>query len=142
MGAMVFGRVPEERIQLNEESIWAGGPWPEHKENLAPVLAQARRLLFEGKVEEAQNLIGKDFMAEGEGQHHPDVLLLLPAQGPREQQPRDIGTGDEKDQPHGDEKSDQHRLNPAEELIPDRNDDGVPPPIGFGILDGQPTHHL
>src|SRR6185436_20172862 len=74
MGAMVFGRVPEERIQLNEESIWAGGPWPEHKENLAPVLAQARRLLFEGKVEEAQNLIGKDFMAEGEGQRSYQTL--------------------------------------------------------------------
>lgn len=74
MGAMVFGGVPEERIQLNEETIWAGGPWPEHKENLGPVLAKARQLIFEGKVEEAQNLMARDFMAEGEGQRSYQTL--------------------------------------------------------------------
>src|SRR5688572_28438143 len=74
LGAMVFGRVPEERIQLNEETIWAGGPWPEHKDNMSPVFERARRLLFEGKVEEAQNLIGTDFMAEREGQRSYQTL--------------------------------------------------------------------
>jgi len=74
LGAMVFGGVHEERIQFNEESIWAGAPWPEHRENLAPVLAESRRLLFEGKVEEAQNLIGSQFMAPGEGQRSYQTL--------------------------------------------------------------------
>ena len=74
LGAMVFGGAPEERIQLNEETIWAGGPWPEHKENLGPVLAKARQLIFEGKVEEAQSLMARDFMAEGEGQRSYQTL--------------------------------------------------------------------
>lgn len=68
LGAMVFGGVVEERIQLNEDSIWAGGPWPEHKENLGPVLAEARSLIFAGKVEEGQKVIADRFMAAGEGQ--------------------------------------------------------------------------
>jgi len=68
LGAMVFGGAAEERIQLNEDSIWAGGPWPEHKENLGPVIAESRQLLFAGKVEEAQKLIADKFMAPGEGQ--------------------------------------------------------------------------
>ncbi len=68
MGAMVFGGVAEERVQLNEDSIWAGGPWPEHKENLGPVLAEARSLMFSGHVEEAQKVIADKFMAPGEGQ--------------------------------------------------------------------------
>lgn len=74
LGAMVFGGVHEERIQLNEESIWAGAPWPEHRENLAPVLAMARSRLFSGRVEEAQSLIAAEFMAPGEGQRSYQTL--------------------------------------------------------------------
>jgi alpha-L-fucosidase 2 len=74
LGAMVFGGVERERIQLNEETIWAGPPWPEHKENLAPVLAEARRLLFAGKPDEAQSLIARDFMAQGEGRRSYQTL--------------------------------------------------------------------
>jgi alpha-L-fucosidase 2 len=74
IGAMVFGGVAEERIQLNEETIWAGGPWPEHKESLAPVLAQARKLMFAGRPAEAQNLIAGSFMAPGEGRRSYQTL--------------------------------------------------------------------
>lgn len=56
LGAMVFGQVAEERIQLNEDSIWYGGP----KEGLNPdapgYLGEIRELLFAGKVEEATRL--------------------------------------------------------------------------------------
>lgn len=56
LGAMVFGEVEKERIQVNEESVWTGKPrWdanPEAKKNLPEV----RRLLFEGKYQEAEKL--------------------------------------------------------------------------------------
>lgn len=56
LGGMIFGHVQEERIQLNEDSIWYGGP----KDGLNPdgprYLAQIRELLFGGKVEEATRL--------------------------------------------------------------------------------------
>lgn len=60
---MVFGGVQAERIQLNEDSIWAGEKRdrinPEGKQNLAEV----RRLLFAGKVREAEQLAEKTIIA-------------------------------------------------------------------------------
>ena len=49
IGAMVFGRTANERIQFNEDSFWAGGPHdPVNPEALA-ALPEARRLIFGGK---------------------------------------------------------------------------------------------
>jgi len=63
LGAMVFGGVQAERIQLNEDSIWAGEKRdrtnPEGKQNLAEV----RRLLFAGKVREAEQLAERTIIA-------------------------------------------------------------------------------
>jgi alpha-L-fucosidase 2 len=37
LGAMVFGGVEKERLQLNEDTLWAGGPYdPNNPEALAP----------------------------------------------------------------------------------------------------------
>jgi alpha-L-fucosidase 2 len=56
LGAMIFGGIENERIQLNEESVWTGQPrWdanPKALENLPKV----RQLLFEGKYMEAEKL--------------------------------------------------------------------------------------
>jgi alpha-L-fucosidase 2 len=68
IGAMVFGGVDVERIQLNEDTIWAGPPFPEQPKDAAKYLQQARELLFQGKNAEAQELIARNAMAEGEGQ--------------------------------------------------------------------------
>ncbi|WP_372846493.1 glycoside hydrolase N-terminal domain-containing protein, partial [Pontiella sp.] len=56
LGAMVYGGVSQELIQLNEESIWAGPPIPEVKENVSATVAKVRELLFAGKYAEAQQL--------------------------------------------------------------------------------------
>jgi len=62
LGAMVFGGLPRERIQLNCDTLWAGGP----KENWNPkaleALPEVRRLLFEGKNAEATRLAGQTMM--------------------------------------------------------------------------------
>lgn len=63
LGAMVYGNPAVEHIQLNEGTIWAGQPNnnanPEAKANI-PVI---RKLIFEGKYEEAQNLANDKVMS-------------------------------------------------------------------------------
>ncbi|MDY3848604.1 MAG: glycoside hydrolase family 95 protein [Prevotella sp.] len=61
MGAMVFGGVDEEVLQLNEETFWSGGP----HNNLNPkgliALNQIRQLVFNDKFGEAQKKIDENF---------------------------------------------------------------------------------
>ena len=57
MGAMVFGGFPVERIQLNEDTIWAGGPVPELPEDAGEVIAEARELFFAGRPAAGQALV-------------------------------------------------------------------------------------
>ena len=64
---MVFGRVGEDRIVLNENSLWSGGPHDSDKENAAQFLPEIRRLLLEGKNAEAEALVYKHFTAKGAG---------------------------------------------------------------------------
>ena len=48
LGAMVFGRVNEELIQLNENSLWSGGPVPQSiNPEAAQHLPQIRKVLME-----------------------------------------------------------------------------------------------
>ncbi|MBB3206675.1 alpha-L-fucosidase 2 [Rhodopirellula rubra] len=54
LGAMVYGGVANELIQLNEETIWAGPPYPVVKKNISQETDAIRKLLFEGKYAEAQ----------------------------------------------------------------------------------------
>jgi hypothetical protein len=63
LGAMVFGGIERERLQLNEDTLWAGGPYdPTNPEALA-ALPEARRLIFDGQYREANRLIGEKMMA-------------------------------------------------------------------------------
>jgi len=60
---MVFGRTKNERLQLNEDTLFAGGPYDPGNPEALQMLAQARRLIFEGHYKEASDLIGKKMMA-------------------------------------------------------------------------------
>src|SRR5215472_1024247 len=63
LGAMVFGGTSSERLQLNEDTLYAGGPYdPNNREALA-ALPESRRLIFAGKYKEAHELIGAKMMA-------------------------------------------------------------------------------
>ena len=64
LGAMIFGGVNEERLQLNEDTLWAGGPYDPVNPEAAGALPEARRLIFEGKFKEADRLIGAKIMAK------------------------------------------------------------------------------
>ena len=54
LGAMVFGDVNHERIQLNEKTLWSGSPDDNNNPTAAKALGQIRQFLFEGKYKEAK----------------------------------------------------------------------------------------
>ncbi|GIP33874.1 glycoside hydrolase N-terminal domain-containing protein [Paenibacillus sp. J2TS4] len=56
LGGMIFGKVAEEKIQLNEDSVWYGGPMERDNPDAPEHLAEIRRLLFAGRPEEAERL--------------------------------------------------------------------------------------
>lgn len=62
MGGMVFGTPAVEHIQLNEETIWAGQPNNVVNPNAKEALPEVRRLIFEGKYKEAQDLANAKVM--------------------------------------------------------------------------------
>jgi alpha-L-fucosidase 2 len=59
LGAMVFGGTDLERVGLNEDSLWSGGPYDPAPTVDAGVLEQIRQLSFAGKLKDAQNLANK-----------------------------------------------------------------------------------
>lgn len=61
LAAMVFGGVATERLQLNEETIWAGEPGNNILPNVHEPIQRMRELLFEGKYKEAQDLSNETF---------------------------------------------------------------------------------
>ncbi len=64
LGAMIFGGVENERLQLNEESVWTGEPrWDANPEALK-TLPVVRKLLFEGKYREAEVLAQSSIMGK------------------------------------------------------------------------------
>jgi alpha-L-fucosidase 2 len=62
LGAMVFGRNKEERIQLNEETYWTGGPYSTVVKAGHKVLPEIQKKVFEEKYLEAHNLFGRHLM--------------------------------------------------------------------------------
>ncbi len=64
MGAMVFGGAPECRIQFNEHTVWTGFPRSYARTNAVAALPALRKLLFDGKQKEAEDLAMRSFMGE------------------------------------------------------------------------------
>ncbi len=62
LGAMVFGKNGEERIQLNEETYWSGGPYSTVVKDGYKVLPEIQKLVFEEKYLAAHNLFGRNLM--------------------------------------------------------------------------------
>jgi alpha-L-fucosidase 2 len=62
LGAMILGDTATERIQLNEETFWAGGPYDPTNPGGAEALPEIQRLLFAGDVEKAHDLFGRTMM--------------------------------------------------------------------------------
>ncbi len=63
LGGMVFGGVAKERIQLNENTLWGGGPYDPVNPEAARALPQIRRLIEAGDYAAATDLANAKFMA-------------------------------------------------------------------------------
>jgi alpha-L-fucosidase 2 len=62
LGAMIFGGVADERIQLNESTLWDGYSLDPNNPESQKALPEIQRLLFENKNNEAVALAGKTMM--------------------------------------------------------------------------------
>ncbi|MCG7857682.1 glycoside hydrolase family 95 protein [Flavihumibacter sediminis] len=59
LGAMIYGNPEEEIIQLNEHTLWSGGPNRNDNPEALAMLPKIRQLIFDGRYKEAEDLIGK-----------------------------------------------------------------------------------
>ena len=64
LGAMVFGGVVHERLQLNEDTLWAGRPYNPVNPEAKDALPEVRRLLAAGAYREAAQLVSEKVMAK------------------------------------------------------------------------------
>lgn len=65
LGAMVFGGVERERLQLNEETLWNGYPRERDNPEAFRHLEEVRRLIFAGRYAEADRVADKYMLALG-----------------------------------------------------------------------------
>ena len=66
LGAMIYGIPASEKIQLNEQTIWTGGPYDPTRPGGAKALPDVRKLVFDGKFQEAENLFAKTMMGKAD----------------------------------------------------------------------------
>ena len=60
MGAMIFGSPSREHLQLNEETIWSGGPWTGEHRDVSVAIDSIRALVFNGQYRRAQELAERE----------------------------------------------------------------------------------
>lgn len=70
LGAMVYGGVEREIIQLNEDTFWAGGPHNNLNPAALPALPKIRSLISDGRYAEASALAERSIPSQG-GQGMP-----------------------------------------------------------------------
>lgn len=77
MGAMVYGGTSREELQLNEETLWGGGPYRNDNPKALESLAEVRNLIFSGKTMDAQNLIDQTFYTGRNGMPYQAIGSLI-----------------------------------------------------------------
>jgi alpha-L-fucosidase 2 len=81
LGAMVYGNPGSERIQLNEDTVWAGSPYRNDSPQARAALPEVRRLIFKGEHALAQKLAGETFFKGPHGMMYQpvgDLALSFP----------------------------------------------------------------
>jgi len=68
LGAMIYGGVDKECLQLNEGTLWAGAPYDPVNPAAKDALPEVRRLVFAGRYKEASDLIDEKVIAKPRGQ--------------------------------------------------------------------------
>lgn len=74
LGAMVYGNVDTETIQLNEYTVWSGSPNRNDNPLALDSLGQIRKLIFEGKQKEAEQIANRVIISKkSQGQMYEPV---------------------------------------------------------------------
>lgn len=85
LGAMVFGKTDEERIQFNEDTYWSGGPYSTTVKGGNKMLPEIQKLVFENKDIKAHNLFGRYLMGypveQMKYQSMGDLIIKFPYEG-------------------------------------------------------------
>ncbi|MGN8645947.1 glycoside hydrolase family 95 protein [Gracilibacillus sp. HCP3S3_G5_1] len=74
LGGMVFGQVNNEKIQLNEDSVWYGGPRDRLNPDALANMEEIRALLHEGRLKEAEELAKLCLSGIPKSQRHYEPL--------------------------------------------------------------------
>jgi alpha-L-fucosidase 2 len=64
IGAMIFGGVPDERIQFNEDTLWQGQPHDYARPSAREHLPEIRKLLFDGNAKQAGEVARQTFLGD------------------------------------------------------------------------------
>lgn len=70
LGAMIFGGVKRERYQLNEDSVWSGGPRSRNNKSALENLEKVRELIKKEKISDAEKIIFDGFCGTPVNQRH------------------------------------------------------------------------
>lgn len=85
LGAMVYGGISMDTLQLNNLTVWSGGPNNNVNPAVKPVIKKLRKLIFEGKYLEAQKLANAKATPKGNSgmayQPVGDLVITFPNQG-------------------------------------------------------------
>ncbi|MBP5655166.1 MAG: glycoside hydrolase family 95 protein [Clostridiales bacterium] len=77
LGAMVFGGVGTELLQLNEDSVWYGGPKDRINLSAKDAIPKIRKAIDEGRITEAQDLCALALSGIPDTQSHYEPLCNL-----------------------------------------------------------------
>lgn len=80
LGAMMYGRVTTELIQLNEDTVWFGGPQSRMAQGAYEKLSKLRRLIREHRHPEAERLVEHNFYSRPAAMRHYEPLATLKLQ--------------------------------------------------------------
>lgn len=84
LGAMVFGSTTTDTLSLNDDTFWSGSPHNNNSSESRSHLQEVRRLIFDGKTKDAEDLINKYFIKGPHGQKYlplGDLIIDYPSKG-------------------------------------------------------------
>ncbi len=97
LGAMVYGGVSTDELQLNEETFWSGSPYNNNKKGALDNLTKIRQLIFDDRADEAERLLDSTYMHGAHGMSYltlGSVKILFPDAGKARDYSRSLNLND------------------------------------------------
>jgi len=77
LGAMIFGGLGEDRVMLNDDTLWSGEPTDKTNPSAVLALEEVRRLVFEGSYRKAQDLLEQEMFGPWNQSYLPMGELVM-----------------------------------------------------------------